>query len=86
VSSDSVSVGAPSTAFLVLSCAARGAGSAANQQWRGSRAVASLAKQEAPEPLRLFRLPALSGPPFAALPFLTSQVGWLLEGYVKGRC
>lgn len=49
------------------------AGSAANQQWRGQRAVAGLAAEPA-APSRLFQLPAPFGPPFAALPFLSSQV------------
>lgn len=46
------------------------AGSAANQQWRGNRALTGLAKPEQPPPKP--QLPA-APPPFAALPFLSSQ-------------
>lgn len=49
------------------------AGSAANQQWRGQRAIAGLAA-DTPKPSHLFQLPTPFGPPFAALPFLNSQV------------
>ena len=49
------------------------AGSAANQQWRGQRAVAGLAAAPA-MPFRAFQLLAPLRPPFAALPFLNSQV------------
>lgn len=55
-----------------LNTSSGAAGSAANQQWRGQRAVAGLAAVPA-TPLRAFQLLAPLRPPFAALPFLNSQ-------------
>ena len=56
-----------------LNISSGAAGSAANQQWRGQRAVAGLAAVPV-TPLRAFQLLAPLRPPFAALPFLNSQV------------
>jgi hypothetical protein len=55
-----------------LNTSSGAAGSAANQQWRGQRAVAGLAAAPA-APFRAFQLLAPLRPPFAALPFLNSQ-------------